>query len=207
MFNIIDKIVPLQEEGWKHNTEESVEAANEDQAALLYAAARKRLMDVNQWHLLDKAMPAKFRLVQMDGIEIERMVEKGDYIRVTLAAPGTEAGEGYDWVKVAEMGEIQSGPGLQVVYILLQPSDNPVSAETKTAHFFSENSSNCIVVYRHQNKITAGAYGRNEKPNLHTGNLLDNARNALVALGSLVGFSKLQWKTLVKALLESDVSA
>jgi hypothetical protein len=56
-------------------------------------------------------------------------------------------------------------------------------------------------VKRIGNCVSAEEHGRNEVPNLETGHLLDNIRNAIVSAGAKIGFSYPQWKSLVSGLL------
>ena len=46
--------------------------------------------------------------------------------------------------------------------------------------------------------------GRNEVPNTEADNLLDKARNAVVAIGAMIGLSELQWEKLVKGLVRFE---
>ena len=71
-------------------------------------------------------------------------------------------------------------------------------------HFFTEEASSCFLVKREKNTVTAGVYGRNEKPNTAAETFIDKARNTAVAAGAMTGFSKLQWKSLVNGLMEDN---
>lgn len=56
------------------------------------------------------------------------------------------------------------------------------------------------------NTVRAAVYGRNEVPNTGAEKAVDKARNAMVALSAMAGVSKLQWKLLVKGLVEGRES-
>ena len=75
-------------------------------------------------------------------------------------------------------------------------NDNP-----DIAHFFSEDSSSSFSVKREGNRIIAGVYGRNEKPNVDAESVVDKIRNTAVAAGAISGFAKIQWKSLVNSLV------
>jgi hypothetical protein len=49
-------------------------------------------------------------------------------------------------------------------------------------------------------------HGRNEKPNTNSDAVADKIRNTLVGLGAIAGFSKIQWKNLVKGLIHTAES-
>jgi tellurite resistance protein len=88
------------------------------------------------------------------------------------------------------------------ITVTVQPSTNPLNDKDDVAHFFSEEASSSFVVKRVEKKITAGVFGRNEKPNTEAESFIDKARNVAVAAGALSGFSKLQWKSLVNGIME-----
>ena len=202
-MEIIERIIPGQHEGWKTTTEEKVVKDSIQDACNLYQVARKRLLDVNHWHDLHSAMPAKFCLIDKDGKESEQ-IENESYFRIETGGPGIESGNGYDWVRVERVGEIKDfSEETELTYIIVHPSPMPgENDQHSAAHFFTSEASSCFVVSRDKLEIVAAVYGRNEKPNIHTDTILDNARNALVAVGSFLGFAKIQWKTLVTGLLD-----
>ena len=60
------------------------------------------------------------------------------------------------------------------------------------------------MVKREHTTVTAGVYGRNEKPNTKAETITDKARNTAVATGAITGFAKLQWKSLVNGLVKEE---
>ena len=70
------------------------------------------------------------------------------------------------------------------------------------AHFYTDEATSNFIVKREGTKVTAGVYGRNEKPNVKTETIIDKVRNAVVGTGAVTAFSKIQWKALVNGLLE-----
>ena len=202
-MDILDKILPSQEEGWQTSTSEKVEEENIELARRLYETAKARLRDVNHWHLLDDTMPAQFFIVDENGNEQDGKIKEDNYIKIKLIAPGTDTGTGYDWVQVERVDEITDDENnSQVAFMIVHPCANPLTEDDgSTAHFFTEAASGCFVVQQENKTVTASVFGRNEKPNTQTNDMLDNARNVLVAIASFAGFAKSQWKILVKALL------
>ncbi len=199
-MEIIEWIIPDQTKGWQSNTEEVIKKKDEDDAKKLYNLAAKRLLDVTNWNQLDTSMLADFHLSDKDGNNMNRIVQKGDYFKIKAGAPSSNAGEGYDWVQVEKVEEINKGDE-QATYMIVHPASNPTIPADETAHFFTPEASSCFVVYRKENQVTAAVYGRNEKPNTDTDSIIDKARNAIVAIGAFAGFAKIQWKALVKGLV------
>ena len=96
------------------------------------------------------------------------------------------------------------GSGWSKTWKPANPAASPsVTLNTKNdiAHFFSDEATSSFVVKREKNRVIAGVYGRNEKPNTDSETLTDSIRNTAMAAGALSGFSKIQWKSLVAGLL------
>lgn len=191
----VEDWIPDHETGVQTNTEHSVECADEDEARELYKQVRHRLLDINEWHRLAGTATASFQLVNGEGRPVRRLAQTGDYFRIDIPAPGTDAGAGHDWVRIENIDEHPEGTAIRV-----RPSPPPGGEDV--GHFFSDSSTSSFIAWRHHTKVTAGVYGRNEKPNTDVSSLGDKIRNAAVAIGAFLGFSKLQWKTLVHGLIK-----
>ncbi|HET7897956.1 MAG TPA: hypothetical protein VFL47_09810, partial [Flavisolibacter sp.] len=121
--------------------------------------------------------------------------------------PGTKTGAGHDWVRIEEIVEFAEDMD-DFTSIRVRPANNPTSRNSDIAHFYTDDATSNFIIKREGTKVTAGVYGRNEKPNISAvETLADKVRNAVVGTGGAVGFSKLQWQTLVKGLLEDGNSA
>ena len=86
----------------------------------------------------------------------------------------------------------------------VRPASNPKKNESVVAHFLKSEATSSFTIRRYGNVVTASVHGRNEVSNTETDNLFDKARNTMVALGAFIGLSKVQWRRLVKGLLEND---
>ena len=133
------------------------------------------------------------------GREVDRPVQERDHFRIDIPAPGPVTGEGHDWVQVQKIRDTENE-----FTILVRPATNPLNDDPDIAHFFSEDSSSSFSVKREGNRIIAGVYGRNEKPNVDAERVVDKIRNAAVAAGAISGFAKIQWKSLVNALVNLE---
>ncbi len=129
--------------------------------------------------------------------------QPGDYIRIGLPAPGSPAGEGYDWVRV-ELVETLDDPAGEHEHFALRVrlSDNPRNNRDDVAHFYTDAATSTFLVERNGHVVTAGVHGRNEVPNVEQAeSLVDKARNTLVALPALAGLAKMQWTSLIQGVL------
>lgn len=195
-----EQTIPENRDGAEVTVEESVQLADEQSAREFFARVKDRLLDVNRWKDWAGALSAGFQLTDEKGQEIEAFPRRGQYFRINIPAPGILTGEGYDWVRIEEVKE-QSG-GDEFVAIRVRPAPSPVNENTDVAHFYTDEATSNFIVKREGTKVTAGVYGRNEKPNTEADNIVDKVRNAVVGTGGVAAFSKLQWKALVSGLLE-----
>jgi hypothetical protein len=205
MKNSTDELpgVPSQHEGSKKDIDHTVRAADDNDARKLFMIARNRLVDVNHWADISKPVTATFKLTDAQGNVLNRTAEKGDFFRIDLPAPGPNEGEGYDWVRIETIEE-QGRPDEEVERIVIQvrPTPAPINDRENVAHFFDERATSSFMVERKGTEVTAAVFGRNEVPNTSTSNVVDKVRNAMVGTSAILGFSNVQWKNLVKGLIE-----
>ena len=192
-----DQIVPEHNGGIKTNTESSIELPDESQAKKFFGEAKQRLLNINNWHQYAGNASAEFQLTDNKGNTINRAPRKGDHFKIDIPGPGPVTGEGFDWVQVEAIEQDENSISIRV-----RPATNPTNERNDVAHFFSEDATSSFIIKREGKKITAGVYGRNEKPNTDTETLKDKLRNTTIAAGAITGFSKLQWKSLVNGLVK-----
>lgn len=193
----MDELTPRHETGIQTNTESSRDCSNEAATVRLYQTVSRRLLDVNGWDKLAGFASATFRLTDAKGHEVDRPAKKGDHFKINIPGPGPDTGQGYDWVRIeaVEQDDMQTA-------IRVRPATNPLTDDPDIAHFFSDSATSSFIVRRENCRVTAGVYGRNEKPNVDTHNLHDKIRNTAVATGAAGGLAKLQWKNLVNGLVQ-----
>ncbi|HEY0654783.1 MAG TPA: hypothetical protein VGD65_16715 [Chryseosolibacter sp.] len=197
--------VPQQKEGTSKDIDHTIKAADENDARKLFMIARNRLVDVNRWKEFSGPASAGFRLTDQNGNELSRTVEKGDLFKIALPAPGPAEGKGYDWVKVEAIEETGNPNGeKESIAIRVRPTQSPLTEGEETAHFFKDKATSSFVIERNGTEVTAAVYGRNEVPNTETNNLIDKVRNAIVGSTAILGFSNVQWKSLLKGLVETQ---
>lgn len=199
-----EKIVPPQHEGGEKNIEEKVKTVDDNDARKLFFIARNRLLDVNRWQEVAGPATASFTLIGSDGQPVNRTAEKGDYFKIDIPGPGSNEGHGADWVQV-EAIEDKSDPNgpYECIALRVRPTPNPQDKTENVAHFFNDHATSSFVVERHGAQVTAAVYGRNEVANTESHNLLDKVRNAVVGTTAKAGASDIQWKALVKGLVET----
>jgi hypothetical protein len=201
-----EDIIPKQETGGKTDVHEKVHMEDEKQAAAFFQVVKKRLLDVNQWHALAGKLSAAFRLIDENGNPASRDAQVGDYFKINIPAPGPSSGEGFDWVRIEAIdGNSDDEKETESLGITVRPCKAPAGeGDGKVAHFFNDTATSTFIVERSGKTIQAAVHGRNETPNADQHTVKDKARNMLVAIGAIAGFSNPQWKSLVKGLLKRD---
>jgi hypothetical protein len=179
-----------------------VSADTVEDAEELFLLGKDRLLNVNHWHKYAGAVSGVFALTDHHGKELHRKAHKGDYLKIMLPGPGEKAGEGFDWVRI-ETIQYDDYPddNSELIAMTVRPTPAPVNEEANTAHFFSQDATSTFSVQRKGKDVIATYHGRNEVPNTGTENLVDKARNAIVAIGAMLGLSEVQWKSLIKGFL------
>ena len=196
-------IVPEQYAGKAIDAESSIELNDIEEAKTFFSLVKKRLQDVNNWHELAGNLSATFQLVNKTGEKIHRSIQEGDYFKIDIPGPGTESGEGYDWVRIEKIEDF-STPDIESFALRVRPASNPQNHNNKEAvsHFYSPESTSSFTVTREKNRITAAIYDRNTKTNKETESLTDKVRDAVIGTAGRLGFSKIQWKALADGLVK-----
>lgn len=202
-----DKLVPgnlpEQQQGASTHTQHEIECGSREEAEQVYELAKNRLLSVNAWHEYAGAGSAEFSLFNEAGQKKEGPVVKGDRFQIDIPGPGSSQGEGFDWVQVEDVEE-HKAESTAHISIRVRPTRHPEHRdEGETAHFFTHDATSNFVVSRNGLVVKAEVFGRNEIPNIaEAEGLLDKARNAAVGATAAAGISKIQWKNLVKGLIE-----
>jgi len=194
-------IVPLQQTGKAIDTKSSFELQDENDAIAFFPEVKKRLENVNHWKDVAGALSATFQLVDENGVDTQRPPRKGDYFKIDIPGPGSQSGEGYDWVRVEEIEDSTSSDSERFGF-RVRPAQNPLGSQRDIAHFYSDESTSSFIVERTNNKITASVYDRNTKPNTEADSTTDKIRDAVVGVAGVVSFSKIQWKSLTDGLIK-----
>ncbi|HJW16223.1 MAG TPA: hypothetical protein VJ499_03840 [Flavisolibacter sp.] len=196
-----NNIIPSQDSGVQTNTESTQELATLKEAKEFYVTVCERLMDINNWQQIAGKATASFQLTDNSGNDVQREAQKGDHLKIDIPGPGTVSGEGFDWVQIEAIEKDQDEKA-QWTAIRVRPATSPLNERKDVAHFFSDDTTSTFMVRQEGNKVIAGVYGRNEKPNTNTETNIDKIRNAAIATGAITGFSKIQWKSLVNGLVK-----
>ena len=193
--------IPENDHGIKTDTESSVDLDTEEEAKAHFQIVKERLLNIRNWRNISIGSPTDFRLTDRDGTEVHRPAQEGDYFNIDIPGPGSDSGEGLDWVQIIEI-EHKAEANSEHLAIKVQPRPHPAKVEKNVSHFFDEEASSTFMVRREGLKVSASVHGRNEQPNTETENITDKIRNAVVAVGAMLGFSKAQWKSLVEGLVK-----
>jgi len=196
-------IIPEQQTGKAIDSETSLELNNTEEAKTFFNVVKARLQDINNWHELAGKLSADFKLVSKDGVEVQRSAEKGDYFKIDIPGPGTNSGEGYDWVQIEEI-ESTSTADIESFGLRVRPAKNPQNSKEDIAHFYASESTSSFTVTRENTKVTAAIYDRNTKTNEDANRITDKIRDAVIGASGILGFSKIQWKALTDGLVKKD---
>ena len=197
--------IPDQIKGSKTDNSYSVDFDSPEEAKQHYQVCKTRLLNVSDWHSLTGTGTAEFELTDANGTPVRRVAEPGDFFKIDIPAPGSVAGGGNDWVQIEAIdSKGDSTRDEEYIAIKVRPAGNPRNKDKETAHFFKEDATSTFLVSRSENTVSAEIHGRNEVPNTEETNVIDTLRNAVVAVGAMLGFSDAQWKRLAKGLVEKS---
>ncbi len=195
------KFIPDQKEGKQVDLVEKKDFPDRESGEKGFRASSERLLHPQGWQELYGKAGAAFAVIDADLKQVDRPLKEGDFVRIDIPGPGSGAGDGYDWVRVA-MIESEEDTALLKVGIKLEPWSNPESSDNTTAHFFEAGSSSTLEIILDGNTLEAHYHGRNEVINNETSKLGDNLRNTMVGAGAKAGLSELQWTELLKGLIQ-----
>ncbi|MGV3706142.1 MAG: hypothetical protein ACO1NU_12270 [Arcticibacter sp.] len=198
-----NKNIPEQHEGIQTDTISSVKHESERGAIEHFLVVKARLLNISEWDKVCGRASANFKLTDAFGNPVTRKPAPGDHIRIDLPPPKTDDGEGYEWVMIEQVDDqSDSSSDEEYLAIKVHPTKSPLNSKRAVAHFFEPETSSTFLVKRSRSFIQAEVHGRNEVPNTHAGSLWGKVRNVFVALGAMLGVSKLQWKSLVRGLVK-----
>ncbi|MDF2191284.1 hypothetical protein [Paraflavitalea sp. CAU 1676] len=197
----LQSILPAQVTGHSTVTYSQCRVGSRIVAEQYFTIAARRLLEVNHWQRWAGKATAVFQLVDAKGQEQNRAAKKGDYLRIDIPAPANPDGKGDDWVQVEDVGE-RSTAHHRLTFLTVRAALSPLKQVDNAAHFFERKATSTFLVYLENDTLIAAVYGRNERPNFNSGNLITRLRNWLVYLGARLGLSALQWKSLTKGLLQ-----
>ena len=198
-------IIPQQETGRATNftSERSFDTQTEAHQAFKKAAAR--LLSVNNWPEYAGPGSSKFCLTNNEGAEVDGFAKEGFLFSIDLPVPGSDAGEGLEWVMIERIEASEDAKAEQeFISMTVRPVPDPRKTDVEIAHFYKDIATNTFIVKRTGNTVTAGAHGRNETPNNEEVNLHDKIRNTIVALTARIGLAGPQWKMLISGLLDGE---
>jgi hypothetical protein len=198
----ISDIIPKQYIGSQTGATTKLKTDRRHDALLLFQAASKRLLDINNWQKLCGNSGAEFILTDKNGEPLYNMNPKiGNLIRIKLPAPSNKEGDGFDWVGVEEFEDSKSLLSDSEVFgFRVRPVDNPKNRTGNSAHFYTSDATSTFLIIRYSHTVFALERGKNEVPN-DADSWTAKIRNKLVAAAAMIGLAKPQWQKLVDGLL------
>ena len=201
-MNTTSRIIPSQITGDKTDHKFAVMADSHEEACKIFKESILRLLDVNDWDKLCGTGSATFTLTDEKGRDINELIQQGRFIKIDIPGPGTNAGDGFDWVYIEKTESRKITDSKECFAVSVRPTSNPLTSNISIAHFFKKDATSTFMVCIDGNIITASIHGRNEIPNTETANTLDNIRNKVVATSAIAFLSDVQWNNLVRGIVK-----
>lgn len=190
--------VPRQHKGGFHDTESKKEIRID--AELNFNILKQRFLNINGWREYCNDLSADFKLYNANGDAIERLPQKGDFIRIDLmGCMVSDKDSSFDWVEIIKLDFNARNSCLMEC----APSSKPQSKNSVVNHFYDSSSTSTFIITKKGNCLKAGIYGRNEMPNLKT-SFLRKIRSLIISLAGMLGFSKIEWKCLADGWLDFE---
>lgn len=199
----MDQKIPEQHTGTSVDEVCSKAFITSEEAFNFYKKVKQRLLSVNEWEKFAQNNSAAFQLYGKDKLPADRLPVEGDFFRISIPGPDNPSGGGDDWVQVKKIHEEESD-NTACITITVMPVSCPLNNDDDVAHFFTAEASSTFIARYENNEVFAEVHGRNEKPNIQDVDMNDKLRNILVAAGSVLGFSKIQWKKLTTGLIGDE---
>ena len=199
-----NSLIPDQHKGAQKDFEHRITYTSLASAKAAFDKAKYRLLEINKWHEYGGLLSADFTLTDENGNKTERLAAIGDFIKIDIPGPSHPDGQ-HDWVRVEDIQyEMPDGKN-ELLSLKLQPSHAPnEERKEKPVHFFEEDSSSSFILKREDHDVVISYHGRNEVTNSHTDEPIENARNWLIGLSAMLGFSDLQWKSLIRGIINNE---
>lgn len=191
---------PEQFTGKEIIAESIIECVDEKTARHFFKIIGMRLLNVKEWHQLAGWPSAKFQAFDVNGNQVERLVQQGDYLRVDIPGPGSAEGHGYEWVKIESLKELNDS-NIESIGFRVRPTAHPHEDQGEVAHFYDKVSTSSFIVTRKDASVAAMIIDRNIKPNDNVHSITGKLRNTPVALFAINMFSKAQWQHLASGLV------
>ena len=196
--------IPIHKKGKQLDLEHSVTKNAVDDAGELYRAACRRLLYPFLWHDLAGIGTAEFNIYEKES-NGSKPLEINDHLVINIPGADLIKTESHDWVIVEDIKQNVIKQADASIGLKLRACAAPGTPEDSTDHFFTEAATSTLIIKRIENVVTASYHGRNEQPNIETGDIVTNIRNGVVALGAIIGLSKMQWAALIKGLLSDQM--
>lgn len=189
--------IPLQVKGNFHDTESIQKFENIHEAELKYNILKQRFFEINKWGNYSKENITVFTLCDSSGNIVQRLPLIGDYIKILLSEIKNPKTNDYQWVCIDMIDKTNPNR----IMMQCRPSKLPGNEFAgKTVHFHSANTTSTFVISKGNDYVKMAIYGRNEKPNQNT-DIISSVKNMFIALGRVVGSSKIQWKQLTNGMV------
>ena len=196
--------IPDHKKGSFHDTESRRLFDNQQVTHEAFNMLKDRFLSINGWKDYCGEKSADFKLYDAVGNPISRSPQITDLIRIDIPGPGNPEAKGYDWVEIVKISDQFLGIGeIESLMMVCVPAKIPgQDKNSHIAHFYAKGSSSIFKIARGSKYIKIGVYGRNETPNMQA-NLPGKIRNLMIAVGGMLGISKMQWKAFTDKIIDA----
>ena len=198
-----EQTIPHQQIGRATDFDEERSFNTQTEAHEAFKKAAARLLTVSEWHNYAGPGSSRFCMTNNMGEEVAGFAKEGFLINIDLPVPGSDAGDGLEWVMIERIEAAGGAKGAEeYISLTARPIPDPRKADPEIAHFYKDQSTSTFIVKRIGKTVNAAVHGRNETPNNEQVGLHDKIRNTVIALTARIGLAGPQWKKLARGLLE-----
>lgn len=198
----IQEFLPVNKVGSKNNAVTFLKYETDNEALEKFRLLKQSLLNINRWNINSGKNPTKFFLYDENLGDKSSMAEENDLVKIKIPAPANKVGNGFDWVKIIKIKEIDNND-FQAILIRMKPHYCPENKDKKIAHFYTNDATSTFILAKENKAIQLSVHGRNEIPNIKNIGFINSLRNYFVAKGGIFGGSKIQWQDFVEEFVKN----
>lgn len=192
-----DRSKDSQRLGTAIDAEASAVLSTEKTAIVFFELVRNRLEHVNSWPIIAGNLSAEFQIVNKEGLEVFRKAHEGDYLRIDITASGVRPGNGFDWVRIEYLDDMDQ----HRFGFCMRPATHPGSHRHAGARFYHGDSTSSFVVFRAGRRVTVKISDRTLQRADEEKNQVERFRKEGVAWTGRKRFSAIHWQALAEGLV------
>lgn len=197
----VQHLLPVNIIGSENNAVSFIDCNSETEAFDRFRRFSQKLTEINGWNQYAGKNPTSFYLHSKEENKLA-VTQLNDLIKIKMPAPENKLGNGFDWVAVNKIENIEERE-VKVFLLQMRPHSCAESANGNIAHFYTQEASNTFILAKKNKIIQFSIHGRNEVANTNRVGFLHSLRNFFVAGGGIFGGSKVQWQDFTEEFLKN----